>query len=327
MRRLLSLRPLTLLLIAIILVAAAFAFVMGSYEGAGPLTRPRTVTLEPGSSARAIAAKLAQEGVIASERMFLIGIWLSGKSDALKPGEYELPAHISEEGVAKKLAKGETVVRKMTFAEGMTSTEIIEQLKISSSFSGEITVAAEEGSLLPETYHYGYGDPRDTILKRMRDGMAKVLKELWPKRAPGLPLENPEQALVLASIIERETPLAAERPLVARVFFNRMKIGMPLQSDPTVIYALTEGKEPLDRALTRDDLKGDSPYNTYVTKGLPPTPIANPGRASIEAALNPGKTDALYFVADGKGGHVFAKTLDEHNKNVRRWRKINRASD
>ena len=150
--------------------------------------------------------------------------------------------------------------------------------------------------------------------------MAELLKELWPKRAKDLPFKTPGEAVVLASIVERETPVAAERPLVARVFLNRLKLGMPLQSDPTVIYAVSDGMGTLDRALTRDDLRTESPFNTYRVKGLPPGPIANPGRASIEAALNPGQTDALYFVADGEGGHVFAKTLDEHNKNVKRWR-------
>ena len=320
MRRLLILGPLVILLLAVIVLGAGYFYVTDRYESAGPLSEPRTVVLPSGDGARAIAAQLAKEGVIADERIFLAGLWLGGDAAALKAGEYEFPAGISAKSVAAKLSKGETVVRKMTFAEGLTSVEIVAQLEASTSFTGDITQPAEEGTLLPETYHYGYGDPRDSILTRMRDGMAKLLKDLWPKRANGLPLETPEEAVILASIVERETPVAAERPLVARVFLNRLKLGMPLQSDPTVIYSVSKGMSSLDRALTRDDLQVDSPFNTYRIKGLPPAPIANPGRASIEAALHPGKTEALYFVADGEGGHVFAKTLDEHNKNVKRWR-------
>lgn len=321
MRRLLIFGPLAVILLAVAVLGAGYFYVAARYESAGPLVEPRTVVLEHGAGARKIADRLAAEGVIADARVFLLGLWLKGDQAALKAGEYEFPAGISPEGVAAKLSKGDTVVRKMTFAEGMTSAEIVAQLKASTSFSGSVTASAEEGTLLPETYHYGFGDPRDSILTRMREGMTRLLKELWAKRAPDLPLETPDQAVVLASIVERETPVAAERPLVAGVFLNRMKLGMPLQSDPTVIYALTEGKSPLDRPLTRDDLQVESPFNTYRVKGLPPAPIANPGRASIEATLNPGKTDALYFVADGSGGHVFSRTLDEHNKNVKRARK------
>lgn len=327
MRRFLIIGSLFLALLAVFVLFAGYFLATAQYRHAGPLTEARTVVLDRGDGAGEIAAKLAKKGVIASERLFQAGLWLNGDAGALKAGEYEFPAHISAEGVTAKLSRGETVVRRMTFAEGLTSAEIIEQLNGSNSFSGDITVAAEEGALLPETYHYGFGDPRDSILTRMREGMTQLLKDLWLKRALGLPLETPEQAVVLASIVERETPIAAERPLVARVFFNRLKLGMPLQSDPTVIYALTEGKQRLDRALMREDFQTDSPFNTYRVKGLPPAPITNPGRASIEAALNPGKTDAIYFVADGKGGHVFAKTLNEHNKNVAAWRRKNHASN
>ena len=320
MRRLLILGPLVVVLLAVIVLGAGYIYVTDRYQSAGPLAEARTVVLARCGGARAIAAQLAKDGVIADERVFLLGLWLGGDAAALKAGEYEFPAGISAEGVAAKLSRGDTLVRRMTFAEGLTSAEIVAQLEASSSFSGDITAPAEEGTLLPETYHYGYGDPRDSVLARMRDDMAKLLKELWPKRAAGLPFETPEEALVLASIVERETPLAAERPLVARVFLNRLKRGMPLQSDPTVIYAVSNGRSSLDRPLTYDDLEVDSPFNTYRVKGLPPTPIANPGRASIEAALHPGQTDALYFVADGAGGHVFAETFDEHKKNVKRWR-------
>lgn len=321
MRRAIILVSAAIVLIAIGVAAAGYFYVTGRYTSAGPLSAATTVLLERGAGARAIAAKLEESGVIGDSRIFLLGLWLSGDQGSLKAGEYEFPAGISAEGVAAKLSKGDMVVRRMTFAEGMTSAEIIAQLEASSSFTGDITVEAPEGSLMPDTYHYGFGDPRDSILQRMRDGMTNLVDELWGKRARDLPFETAAEAVVLASIVERETPLAAERPLVAGVFVNRLKRGMPLQSDPTVIYAVSNGFGALDRALTRDDLKVDSPFNTYRNKGLPPTPIANPGRASLEAALNPAATDALYFVADGKGGHAFAKTLEEHNKNVAVWRK------
>jgi UPF0755 protein len=320
-RRFFILAPLALIGLALAVAVAGYLYIAGQYAGPGPLTSERTVVFERGAGARAIATRLEENGVIEDASVFLLGLWLAGEQDSLKAGEYAFPVGISAEGVAAKLSKGDMVVRRMTFAEGLTSAEIIAQLEASTSFTGDITLDAPDGTLLPETYHYGYGDPRDSILKRMREGMTKLLDELWGKRAPDLPYETPAEAVVMASIVERETPVAAERPLVARVFLNRLKLGMPLQSDPTVIYAVSKGMGSLDRSLTRDDLKVDSPFNTYRVKGLPPAPIANPGRASIEAALNPGKTDALYFVADGEGGHVFATTLNEHNKNVKQWRK------
>lgn len=320
MRRLLIFGPLAIIGLAIAAAAAGYFYVTGQYASPGPLTAERTVMFERGSGARAIATRLEENGVIEDASVFLLGLWLAGDQGLLKAGEYAFPVGISAEGVAAKLSKGDMVVRRMTFAEGLTSAEIIAQLEASTSFTGDITLDAPDGTLLPETYHYGYGDPRDSILKRMREGMTKLLNQLWGRRAPGLPYDTAAEAVVMASIVERETPVAAERPLIARVFLNRLKLGMPLQSDPTVIYAVSKGLGSLDRALTRDDLKVDSPFNTYRVKGLPPGPIANPGRASVEAALNPGKTDALYFVADGEGGHVFAATLDEHNKNVKQWR-------
>jgi UPF0755 protein len=191
---------------------------------------------------------------------------------------------------------------------------------------GKLTVPAE-GSLLPETYHFSYGDPRAGMIDRMKAAMDETLAQLWPRRAEKLPLSSPYEALILASIVEKETALPEERPRVAGVFVNRLRKGMRLQSDPTVAYGLAPGAVPLSRALTRKDLRSQTPYNTYVITGLPPTPIANPGRASIEAVLDPEKTKDLYFVADGTGGHAFAPTLKEHNRNVRRWRKIQRDRD
>jgi len=320
LRRAIILTSLAIVLIAIGVVVAGYFYISGSYKGAGPLAEPRTVVLERGSSARAIALALEDAGVIESGRLFLAGLWLEGGASQLKPGEYAFPAGISGKDVAAKLIAGDAVVHKLTIAEGLTNAEIIALVAAAEGLKGEPGAVAGEGALLPETYHYAFGDSRAELVKRMQSGMAALLEELWPKRAADLPLKSVQEALTLASIVEKETGVAAERPQVAGVFVNRLKRGMPLQSDPTVIYAVTKGEKPLDRALSRADLATDSPFNTYKNKGLPPAPIANPGRASIEAALNPMTTEALYFVADGKGGHVFARTLEEHNKNVAQWK-------
>ncbi len=220
------------------------------------------------------------------------------------------------------LQSGRTVVRRLTVVEGMTTDQVLEQLRAAEGPVGTLDDHPPEGSLLPETYHFSYGDTRDAMLARMMRAMDKLLADLWPNRAADLPLETPRQAVTLASVVEKETGKPDERARMAGVFVNRLRRGMPLQSDPTVLYALTEGRSTLDRRLTRDDLTADSPYNTYRNKGLPPGPICNPGRDALVAALNPLPTDDLYFVADGEGGHFFAKTLKEHNRNVARFRRI-----
>ncbi len=225
------------------------------------------------------------------------------------------------------MVSGKTVARRLTLPEGLTSFEVVALVQKAEGLEGEVQAVPPEGTLLPETYHYARGETRAEVVARMGRALDQVLDELWPERAPGLPISSPEQAVVLASIVEKETAVADERPLVASVFVNRLKKGMRLQSDPTVVYGLTGGKGPLGRALTRKDLQTPSPYNTYLADGLPPGPIANPGRASIEAVLNPAKTEYLYFVADGDGGHRFAKTLAEHNRNVAQWRKRQRKRD
>jgi UPF0755 protein len=217
---------------------------------------------------------------------------------------------------------GVTVKHRLTIPEGLTSAEIVALVAAAPDLEGSVPAALPaDGSLLPETYFFSKGDTREQLLERMRKGMSDALAELWPARDGAVALKTVAEAVTLASIVEKETGLAAERPRVASVFFNRLAQGMPLQSDPTVIYALTGGKGPLGRALLRADLQVASPYNTYANPGLPPGPIANPGRASLEAVLHPDSTKDLYFVADGSGGHAFAATLDEHNRNVAAWRK------
>ncbi|MGD9538899.1 MAG: endolytic transglycosylase MltG [Alphaproteobacteria bacterium] len=313
----------SIVVLAVAAAAAGYFYITDRYESPGPLQAAHTVVLERGAGARAIADRLAEEGVLEDAQVFLLGLWLKGEQGALKAGEYAFEPGVSPAGVAAKLVAGDTVIRRLTIAEGLTSAEIVALVDGAEGLSGEIGEVPPDGTLLPETYHFSYGDARRDIIARMKAGMAQAIEALWPKRQAELPLNSPEEAVTLASIVEKETGVASERPMVAGVFVNRLRRDMPLQSDPTVIYALTMGKAPLGRPLARTDLEVDSPFNTYRYKGLPPAPIANPGRASLEATLNPADTDALYFVADGSGGHAFARTLDEHNRNVRRWRELN----
>jgi UPF0755 protein len=288
----------------------------------GPLDSEVTVVVPQGSGVRAIANRLADEGIIEHPRLFALAARVSGQHGRLKAGEFAFPPALSPQAVLEKLVEGETVDRFVTIPEGLTSVEIVALLQQAPALEGEIETVPAEGTLLPETYHYERGIARPALIAQMQAVMDKTLAELWAARAPDLPLSSPQEAVTLASIVEKETGVAGERAKVAGVFINRLRRGMRLQSDPTVAYALTEGKVAMERALTRQDWKLDHPYNTYQIAGLPPGPIANPGRAALEAVLNPAETDAFYFVADGTGGHAFAKTLAEHNRNVVKWRKI-----
>jgi len=270
---------------------------------------------------RAIGDVLASHNLVHHSLQFSWPAKLLG-SDNLKAGEYEFPARISVLDIIALLRTGKSVVHKLTIPEGLTNADIARLLDAEPLLTEATGTTPAEGRLFPATYHFSYGDSRPQLLDHMARLAQQTLQELWAKRAPGLPFATPEQALTLASIVEKETGLAIERPRVAGVFINRLRQGIKLQSDPTVIYALTQGKAALKRGLTSADLTFPSPYNTYFTMGLPPAPIANPGRAALEAVLHPEKHEFLYFVADGSGGHAFAKTLDEHNKNVARWRKL-----
>ncbi|HLW26723.1 MAG TPA: endolytic transglycosylase MltG [Kiloniellales bacterium] len=302
---------------ALALVAAQFY-----YEREGPLEVGQNVVIPRGSSIGAISQRLEEAGVIEDARAFHVAALVTGKNARLRAGEYAFPAGVSLREALELLESGKTVIRRFTVPEGRTAADVVGLLMETEELSGEIPSLPEEGSLLPETYHYSWGDDRNQLLERMQRSMAAVLEELWEARADGLPLETPEEAVTLASIVEKETGVAEERPIVASVFINRLKQGMRLQSDPTVVYAITKGEQPLGRALTRADWQVEDPYNTYQNDGLPPGPIANPGRASLEAVLDPVESDYFYFVADGSGGHAFARTLDEHNRNVANWRRI-----
>ncbi len=288
----------------------------------GPHTDAITVIVPKNSGTIEIGKILADAGAVYNQWQFALPAHLIAQ-DGLRAGEYALEPKMTVLDIIGKLQSGTTVIRKISIPEGLTAAEIVALLKAEPVLSGEIAEPPAEGSLLPETYHYSYGDARPDLLKRMNKLSTTLFTELWQKREADLPFTTPEEARTLASIVEKETGKPEERARVAGVFVNRLRQGIRLQSDPTVIYAVTQGKAPLGRLLTRDDLQLVSPYNTYVVAGLPPGPIANPGRAALAAVLHPEKHDFIYFVADGSGGHVFARTLDEHNANVAKWRKLN----
>ena len=300
----------------------ATGWLVREIKAPGPLGAEKLVYVRPGSSLQEITAKLLEAEAIRNGTVFLIAArWRSGEG-YFRAGEYNFPAGISISDVIALLQSGQTWQRKITIPEGLMIVEITALLQNEAALDGSIDASPPEGSLLPETYNFSYGDTRQGIIERMKKSMQKELDARWEKRAAGLPLKTPQEAVVLASVVEKETGLAAERPRIAGVFINRLNQGIPLQSDPTVIYALTLGRERLNRALTHQDLKIPSAYNTYSVAGLPPAPIANPGKASLAAVMNPEKNGYIYFVADGSGGHVFARTLKEHNNNVARWRKV-----
>jgi len=309
--------------VAFVAVAAGglWVYLQQQFEAPGPLQQEAVVIVPRGAGLVAIADDLAAAGVIADPDIFALGVRLFADARALRAGEYAFAPGSSMKEAAELLASGRTVVHRLTVPEGLTSAEVVALLLAAEPLDGEIATVPPDGALLPETYHFHRGDSREAVLERMRQSMSEALAELWQQRAGNLPLQSPEEALILASIVEKETGVDSERALVAGVFVNRLHKGMPLQSDPTVVYGITEGKAPLGRSLTRQDLADPTPYNTYQIAGLPPGPIANPGRAALAAAVNPAATEYLYFVAAGDGGHAFAKTLAEHNSNVAKWRK------
>lgn len=292
------------------------------FFGPGPLAQETVVVLEPGTGFTGIAAQLEQQGVIDKVFLFKGVVAALGQARLFKAGEYKFPAHITPRGVTKMLADGRVVVHKLTVPEGLTASQVGALLMAEPLLAGELPVM-EEGSLLPETYYFRRGESRAMLVTRMQDGMKRLLDELWAKRKPELPVKTPQEALTLASVVEKETGVPNERGKVAAVFVNRLRIGMRLQSDPTVVYGMEKAMGvPLGRPLLSEDLRTETPYNTYVIAGLPPGPIANPGKAALEATLSPPQTEDLYFVATGSGGHHFASNLDDHNRNVAQYRKV-----
>lgn len=305
----------------VLLSLSPFAAVW-DYLSPGPLVENKTVIIPHGTSTREISNLLASNGVISYPLVFRVAAKLVS-GDSLKSGEYEFTSGQSMADIMLIMHEGHSVVHLLTVAEGLTTTDIEALLKNTPALTGDVAHVAE-GSLLPETYRYSYGDSRNSIINRMQKDMQETLNSLWEKRDPAIPLKSAKEAVVLASLIEKETGKAIERPRIAGVFYNRLRTNMRLQSDPTVIYAITLAKGPMSRELVHDDMAFPSPFNTYVSDGLPPEPICNPGRASIEAALHPEQNEFIYFVADGTGGHVFSKDLAQHNQNVTKWNEIKR---
>jgi UPF0755 protein len=320
MRRLSSALVILVLLFAG-LAAGGWWYAQRAYAEPGPLAAPAQMVV-PRGGLTAIAAALAERGVIADERAFLLAAWATGGQGPLRAAEFVFPAGASLRQVLDVLRTARPVQRRLTIPEGLVVSQIVAILERAEGLTGDMP-RFDEGQILPETYAYQWGDSRASVVRRADQAMDAALAELWAARQPNLPLVTPRQAVILASIVERETGKAEERAKVAGVFINRLRRGMPLQSDPTAAYAAADGGV-LDRPLTRADLDRDHPFNTYRTRGLPPGPIASPGRDSLRAVLNPEATDFLYFVADGTGGHAFGRTLEEHNRNVARWREIER---
>lgn len=319
--------------LCVVFVAAAFWWAASEYQRPGPLREAKLVEIPSGSGLRQIAGTLADAGAVNNPWIFVFGTTILGAQDEMKAGEYEVPPAASPSFIMNMIREGRIFGRRLTIREGLTSFEIVNMVNALEDMEGEVAAIPPEGTLLPETYDYRLKEDKQALVERMQESMTKTIDELWPGRATDLPFTTKEEALTLASIVEKETGVEAERKRVAGVFVNRLRRGIALQTDPTVIYAITkgrpqnEGKGPLGRRLLKKDLEFDSPYNTYLHPGLPPGPIANPGRASIEAVLHPETHDFIYFVADGTGGHIFSSTLSEHDKNVSEWRIIRREKE
>jgi UPF0755 protein len=314
---------LTVVIVAVVALGGAVFAAKVQFDRASDLDQARAITLERGVSLSAIADQLQKDGVIASKWLFVGGVLLNRQQAALKAGEYLIPAHASMRDIMEAMVSGKGILYSVSMPEGLTSEQIVARLNSEDILEGNIAAVPAEGSLLPETYKFTRGDTKQSIIDRMQRERDRVLADVWAHRAPDLPVTTPEELVVLASIVEKETALSDERSRVAAVFVNRLRLSMRLQSDPTVIYGLFKGAgKPSGFVLSRADLEKQSPYNTYVVNGLPPAPIANPGRASLEAVANPSRTRDLFFVADGSGGHAFAETYEAHLKNVTRWRDI-----
>jgi UPF0755 protein len=368
---------LTIIVVALFLLAGGMTLLKSQYYKPGPLTQAICLKVEPGSSMSTVAVNLREQGAVRSKELFNIGADYTDKSARLKAGSFLIPAGASMAEIADQISTSgrntcgtEVVYRvgvtrstvlvreldpasnsyaevarftpaeepappvysrvieqadtriRVAIAEGTTSWQVVEALKSVDILTGDIAQVPDEGYLAPDSYEIKAGDTREDVLQRMQQAQKRRIAEVWAQRSDTTPVQTMGDLLTLASIIEKETGVADERFTVASVFANRLEKGMPLQTDPTVIYGVTQGKGPLGRGLRKSELRKDTPWNTYVNRGLPPTPIANPGLASLQAALKPAATDFIFFVADGTGGHAFAVTLKEHNRNVGAWRKI-----
>jgi len=317
------------LVLAVALFGAAFFAEQWSFFASGPQAphgRATIVWIEPGMRSAGIAQALQNARVIHNAALFRLGVHLRRKNAALKAGEYAIPSGSSMADIMGILASGKSIHRKLTIAEGLTSQMVHDLVRKNAFLAGPSGAPPPEGSLLPETYYFTRGTLRTAILVRMERAQSRLLAKLWPARKPNLPFQSPEQAVTLASIVEKETALPEERRHIAAVFVNRLRAGMKLQSDPTIIYGITKGY-PLGRRIRESEIAAATPYNTYVISGLPPAPISNPGKDSLEAVLQPEDSQDLYFVANGTGGHVFTSSIAEHEKNVVQWRIIEQSRE
>ena len=310
--------------IVLLVLAAVVAVYFGkqAFDGPGPSETVSTIVIKPNTGVQDIAEQLQRRGLISDARLFQLGLRAHGNQAKLKAGEYEIKAHASMRDIMELLKSGKSVLYSITVPEGLTVEQAFKRIAEQDALSGSLPeTLPPEGSLAADTQRFTRGTTRQQIVDKMLADQKKLVEEIWNRRADGLPLANIEEFVTLASIVEKETGRSDERSRVAAVFINRLKKGMRLQSDPTIIYGLYGGKgKPADKPIYQSDLQKPTPYNTYLISGLPPTPIANPGRAALEAVANPSNTNELYFVADGSGGHVFASSLDEHNENVARYR-------
>jgi peptidoglycan lytic transglycosylase G len=310
----------TLFILAAIVAGVGLVLGKQRFDAPGPLADDRVVNIPRGSGTQDIASLLVHDGVIDQPWVFVGGVLALKAREDLKAGEYQFKAHASIRDVVQTLVDGRVVAHQLTIPEGLTSEQIVARLLDDDVLTGNIKEIPREGSLLPDTYNFNRGITREQMIQRMQQAQQRMLKEVWDRHSPDLPIKTPEQLIVLASLVEKETGKPEERTRVAAVFVNRLKQKMRLQSDPTIIYGLVGGKGTLGRPIMKSEIDQPTPYNTYQIDGLPPGPIANPGRASLEAAANPARTRELYFVADGTGGHAFAETYEQHQKNVARLR-------
>jgi len=318
---------LSLLVIGMLVVGGLLLYGLNRFYSASDIEQPAQFLVEKGSGLGLVAERLESQGLISNRMIFQAGGVAMKKQGQLQQGMFEIPAHASMADILELFTEGKPIPFGVSVPEGFTSWQVAERVKNAAQLTGELTAVPPEGSLLPDTYNYVPGDTRQSVVDRMLDAQKKALAEIWANRDPDLPLKTPEELVTLASVVEKETGLASERPLVAAVFVNRLKKHMRLQSDPTTIYGLTNGEGPLGRGLKKSEIEAKTPYNTYQIDGLPAGPIANPGIESMKAVANPAKSDALYFVAAGPSpsdGHLFAATYAEHRKNVAKYREIER---
>ncbi|WP_199194674.1 endolytic transglycosylase MltG [Phyllobacterium phragmitis] len=315
---------LSLLVLAVIGASVLFYFGKLQFDAAGPAPAASTFLVKRGSGIVEIADSLERRGLISDARIFRYGVRAYGHEKDMKAGEYEIAAHASMRDIMETLRSGKSILVSLTIPEGLTVQQIFERIAANDALAGDMPeTLPPEGSMFADTLRFTRGTMRQEIISKLQAEQKSLIDEIWAKRSPDLPLKDVNEFVTLASIVEKETGVASERPHVASVFVNRLRKGMRLQSDPTIIYGLFGGKgKPADRPIFRSDIDKPTPYNTYIINGLPPTPVANPGRAALEAVANPLETNDLYFVADGTGGHVFSATLKEHNDNVRRWRSV-----